>query len=132
MGGEEPYEAVDGAGQVAGPGVLGDEQDVRAVGVERAVGDDAGAFEGVVGDAVVGQQGDAEARGDDRFAGVAWRATPDGCVLIEGAAAWFDCTVEQQVRSGDYDIVVFRVRDLDAAVEVAPLVFHASGFRRLG
>lgn len=72
------------------------------------------------------------ARGDDRFAGVTWCATPDGCVLIEGAAAWFDCTVEQQVRSGDHDIVVFRVRDLDAAAEVAPLVFHASGFRRLG
>jgi hypothetical protein len=46
------------------------------------------------------------ARGGDRFAGVAWRATSDGCVLIEGAAAWFDCTIEQQVRSGDHDIVV--------------------------
>jgi flavin reductase (DIM6/NTAB) family NADH-FMN oxidoreductase RutF len=67
----------------------------------------------------------------DRFAGVAWRATPDGGVLIEGAAAWFDCTIEQQFRSGDHDIVVFRVRDLGACADIAPLVFHASGFRRL-
>ncbi|MFB9836550.1 flavin reductase family protein, partial [Actinoallomurus acaciae] len=49
------------------------------------------------------------ARGGDRFAGVAWRSGREGCVLIEGAAAWFDCTIEQQFRSGDHDIVVFRV-----------------------
>ncbi|GAA4638300.1 flavin reductase family protein [Actinoallomurus vinaceus] len=71
------------------------------------------------------------ARGGDRFAGVAWRSTADGSVLIEGAAAWFDCTIEQEVRSGDHDIVVFRVRDLDASADIAPLVFHASAFRRL-
>ena len=72
------------------------------------------------------------ARTGDRFAGVAWRSTAGGCVLVEGASAWFDCTVEQRVRSGDHDIVVFRVHDLDAALDVPPLVFHASAFRRLG
>jgi flavin reductase (DIM6/NTAB) family NADH-FMN oxidoreductase RutF len=72
------------------------------------------------------------ARTGDRFAGVAWRSTADGSVLIEGASAWYDCTVEQQVRSGDHDIVVFRVHDLDAAADVPPLVFHAGAFRRLG
>jgi flavin reductase (DIM6/NTAB) family NADH-FMN oxidoreductase RutF len=71
------------------------------------------------------------ARGGERFTGVTWRATPDGCVLIEGAAAWFDCTIDQQIRSGDHDIVVFRVHDLDASTGVAPLIFHASDFRRL-
>lgn len=72
------------------------------------------------------------ARTGDRFAGVAWRSTADGCVLVEGASAWYDCAIEQQVRSGDHDIVVFRVHDLDAASDVPPLVFHASAFRRLG
>jgi flavin reductase (DIM6/NTAB) family NADH-FMN oxidoreductase RutF len=71
------------------------------------------------------------ARTGDRFAGVAWRSTADGSVLVEGASAWFDCTIEQQVRSGDHDIVVFRVHDLDASADVPPLVFHASTFRRL-
>jgi len=71
------------------------------------------------------------ARSGDRFSGVAWRSTADGCVFIEGAAAWFDCAIEQQVRSGDHDIVVFRVHDLDASADVAPLVFHAGRFRRL-
>ncbi|WP_242888526.1 flavin reductase family protein [Actinomadura litoris] len=71
------------------------------------------------------------ARDGDRFAGVEWRATAGGSVLVEGASAWFDCVVEQQVRSGDHDIVVFRVADLDAAHDVPPLVFHASTFRSL-
>src|SRR3954447_22814262 len=44
LGLEQSDEASDGAGQVAGPGVLGDEQDVRAVDVEWAVGDDAVPF----------------------------------------------------------------------------------------
>jgi flavin reductase (DIM6/NTAB) family NADH-FMN oxidoreductase RutF len=70
-------------------------------------------------------------RTGDRFSGVAWRSTADGCVFIEGAAAWFDCAIEQQIPSGDHDIVVFRVHDLDARADVTPLVFHASRFRRL-
>jgi Conserved protein/domain typically associated with flavoprotein oxygenases, DIM6/NTAB family len=70
-------------------------------------------------------------RTGDRFHGVPWRSTADGCVFIEGAAAWFDCSIEQQIPSGDHDIVVFRVHDLDARADVAPLVFQASRFRRL-
>ncbi|MFI0374075.1 flavin reductase family protein [Actinomadura sp. 1N219] len=70
-------------------------------------------------------------RDADRFAGVDWRSTPDGCVRIEGAAAWYDCSIEQQFRSGDHDIVVFRVNDLDARAGVPPLVFHGGAFRDL-
>ena len=71
------------------------------------------------------------ARGVDRFAGLGWGATPDGAVLLDGASAWLDCSTEQQVRAGDHDIVLLRVHDLDADSDVAPLVFHASRFRRL-
>ncbi len=71
------------------------------------------------------------ARNVDRFAGLGWGATPDGAVLLDGASAWLDCSTEQQVRAGDHDIVVLRVHDLDADSELAPLVFHASRFRRL-
>jgi len=67
----------------------------------------------------------------DRFAGLDWRETEDGAVLLDGASAWLDCSVEQQVRAGDHDIVVLRVHDLDADHAVSPLVFHASGFHRL-
>ncbi|MHA6758650.1 flavin reductase family protein [Streptacidiphilus sp. PAMC 29251] len=71
------------------------------------------------------------ARTGDRFAELDWRATPDGAVLVEDASAWLDCSVEQLIRAGDHDIVLLRVHELDADHAVPPLVFHASGFRRL-
>lgn len=71
------------------------------------------------------------ARGTDRFAGLMWRTTPGGAVLLEGASAWLECSIEQQVKAGDHDIIVLRVHDLDADHDVRPLVFHGSQFRRL-
>jgi flavin reductase (DIM6/NTAB) family NADH-FMN oxidoreductase RutF len=68
---------------------------------------------------------------DKRFARVDWRATPDGAVLLDGASAWFECSLEQVVRAGDHDIVVLRVHDLHAEPAVEPLVFHGSLFRSL-
>ncbi|MFC4053129.1 flavin reductase family protein [Actinomadura syzygii] len=67
----------------------------------------------------------------DRFAGVDWRSTPDGCVQVEGAAAWYDCSIERQFRSGDHDIIVFRVHALDAQAGVPPLIYHGGTFRDL-
>jgi flavin reductase (DIM6/NTAB) family NADH-FMN oxidoreductase RutF len=72
------------------------------------------------------------ARGGDRFAGLDWRATGDGAVLLAGASAWLDCSIDQQVRAGDHDIIVLRVHDLDADRDLLPLVFHASRFTGLG
>ena len=70
-------------------------------------------------------------RGGDRFAGLDWRATAGSAVFLDGASAWLDTSIEQQVRAGDHDIVVLAVHDLDADHDVGPLVFHASQFRRL-
>jgi flavin reductase (DIM6/NTAB) family NADH-FMN oxidoreductase RutF len=67
----------------------------------------------------------------DRFGALAWRSTGDGAVLLDGAAAWLECTVEACVPAGDHDIVLLRVVQLEASHGVAPLVFHASRFRRL-
>ena len=72
------------------------------------------------------------AKGVDRFVGLDRRTTADGCVLLGGSAAWFDCTIDQEVRAGDHDIVVLRVHDLGFDPGVEPLVFHASTYRRLG
>jgi flavin reductase (DIM6/NTAB) family NADH-FMN oxidoreductase RutF len=68
---------------------------------------------------------------EQRFADLSWRATDDGAILLDGAGAWFETSIDQQVRAGDHDIVVLRVHDLDADHDVHPLVFHASQFRRL-
>lgn len=69
----------------------------------------------------------------DRFAGVPWCATSDGAVLLGQASAWLDCTVEQTIEAGDHDIVLLRVHThrVDPDPDRAPLVFHASQFRRL-
>jgi flavin reductase (DIM6/NTAB) family NADH-FMN oxidoreductase RutF len=71
------------------------------------------------------------AYGVDRFAGLGWRATPDGAVVLDGASAWLVCGADAQHSAGDHDIVVLRVRDLGVDHDIRPLVFHASQFRRL-
>jgi flavin reductase (DIM6/NTAB) family NADH-FMN oxidoreductase RutF len=70
-------------------------------------------------------------RRTDRFAGLSWRTTMHGAIVLDGACGWFDVSVVEQVRAGDHDIVVLAVHDLDAGHETQPLVFHASQFRRL-
>jgi flavin reductase (DIM6/NTAB) family NADH-FMN oxidoreductase RutF len=71
------------------------------------------------------------ARDIDRFAGLTWRPTRDDAVLLDGASAWLETNIEQEIRAGDHDIVVLAVHDLDADHDIWPLVFHASRFRRL-
>jgi flavin reductase (DIM6/NTAB) family NADH-FMN oxidoreductase RutF len=71
------------------------------------------------------------ARDGDRFADLDWHATEDGAVLIDGASAWFECSVEQQTPAGDHDIVVLRVHGLEGDHAVTPLVFHGSQLRQL-
>jgi flavin reductase (DIM6/NTAB) family NADH-FMN oxidoreductase RutF len=71
------------------------------------------------------------AKTGDRFADLDVRTTGDGALFIEGGSAWLDCSIERIVLAGDHDIVLLRIHDLDADPAVAPLVFHASAFRRI-
>jgi flavin reductase (DIM6/NTAB) family NADH-FMN oxidoreductase RutF len=70
-------------------------------------------------------------RGADRFAGLTWRESHDGEIVLDGASAWMDCSIDREIRAGDHDIVLLRVHDLDADPHVPPLVFHGSQFRQL-
>jgi flavin reductase (DIM6/NTAB) family NADH-FMN oxidoreductase RutF len=70
-------------------------------------------------------------RGVDRFADLAWSTTPQGVVLLQGAAAWLDCEVEQELPAGDHAVVLLRVLNLVGDPDHPPLVFHASRFRGL-
>ncbi len=69
-------------------------------------------------------------RDGKRFAGLRWRSTGDGAVLLHEASAWFDCGIEREIPAGDHDIVLLRVHDLGAS-EAMPLVFHGSAYRQL-
>lgn len=67
----------------------------------------------------------------DRFAGTTWRASHAGEIVLDGASAWLDCSIDREIPAGDHDIVLLRVHDLDADPDVSPLVFHGSRFSRL-
>jgi flavin reductase (DIM6/NTAB) family NADH-FMN oxidoreductase RutF len=70
--------------------------------------------------------------GFDRFIGAGWSATTHGAVLIEGAAAWLECSIYNVSPAGDHKLALMKVRRHGVNDDAAPLVFHASGFRRLG
>ena len=66
----------------------------------------------------------------DKFAGMGWRHSGNGSPLLEGVLAYIDCTVEAVVPSGDHDIVVGAVQDLDVLHEGGPLLFFRGGYGR--
>lgn len=70
-------------------------------------------------------------RGIDRFAGLSWHPTDDGAILLDHASAWFDCSIEREIRAGDHEIVLLAVHRLGTDPQIPPLVFHGSRYRRL-
>jgi 3-hydroxy-9,10-secoandrosta-1,3,5(10)-triene-9,17-dione monooxygenase reductase component len=67
----------------------------------------------------------------DKFASIGWQPSPvTGAPRIGGVLAWIDCDIEAIHPGGDHDIVVGRVRDLDANDEHGPLVFYRGGYGR--
>lgn len=68
------------------------------------------------------------ARVGDRFEGTEWESTPDGAVLIKGAALWLECNVRSAFDGGDHEIVVLEVLEARTFPDVDPIVFHKSRF----
>ncbi|MEU6375802.1 flavin reductase family protein [Streptomyces sp. NPDC046909] len=71
------------------------------------------------------------ARTGDRFAGLNTTTTASGAVLLEDAAALYECSIEDELAAGDHTIVVLRVLALAAEPTTLPLVFHGSRFHQL-
>jgi flavin reductase (DIM6/NTAB) family NADH-FMN oxidoreductase RutF len=67
----------------------------------------------------------------DRFAAVDWSSTSTGAVLIEGASVWLECALFDEVPAGDHTLAILQIDRLRTDAAIAPLVFHASRFRRL-
>ncbi|TVS86741.1 flavin reductase family protein [Mycobacterium helveticum] len=91
----------------------------------------------MLGISVLGESHDAAARTlaaktGDRFAGLETVSNDSGAVFIKGTGLWLESAVEQLIPAGDHTIVVLRVNEVTVDAEVAPIVFHRSGFRRLG
>jgi flavin reductase (DIM6/NTAB) family NADH-FMN oxidoreductase RutF len=68
---------------------------------------------------------------DERFAGLPFRATEDGAVLLDEAVATFDCTIHREIEAGDHLIVVLALHEVADGGSGSPLVFHRSGFKKL-
>ncbi|UOR01530.1 flavin reductase [Leucobacter allii] len=64
----------------------------------------------------------------DKFAGVEHRDSPLGNPVLQGCAAWIDCTVERIVEAGDHDIVIGRVHDLGDGSGALPMLFLGGGY----
>lgn len=90
----------------------------------------------MLGISVLGEAHDAAARTlaaktGDRFAGLETVSSESGAVFIKGTGLWLESAVEQLIPAGDHTIVVLRVNKVTVNPDVAPIVFHRSGFRRL-
>ena len=60
---------------------------------------------------------------ENKFAGVAYRASDAGSPIIDGVVAWIDCGLHAVHEAGDHFIVIGRVRSLAAEHAGSPLVF---------
>jgi 3-hydroxy-9,10-secoandrosta-1,3,5(10)-triene-9,17-dione monooxygenase reductase component len=69
-------------------------------------------------------------KGDDKFAGLGWKAAASGAPVLDGVLAWIDCDIDQVLDAGDHFCVLGRVRDLAVAHDGAPLLFFRGGYGR--
>ena len=91
----------------------------------------------VLGISVLGEVHDGAARAlaaktGDRFAGLETHSSDAGAVFVKGTSVWLESAIEQEVPAGDHTIVILRIHDVTVHDGIAPIVFHRSGFRRLG
>ena len=71
-------------------------------------------------------------RVEDRWAQVKWRKGYKDLPLIEGALAQVQCDVHQVHEAGDHDIIIGRVKALDAATGGQPLLHFRGNYEELG
>jgi len=71
------------------------------------------------------------AKQGDRFAGAAWSEGEGGALLIAGAAAWMETSIEFEQTVGDHEVIILRVHRLGVDGDKQPLVFGDSKFQEL-
>jgi flavin reductase (DIM6/NTAB) family NADH-FMN oxidoreductase RutF len=68
---------------------------------------------------------------DQRFDGLDVIRTPSGALLLDEAAATFECTVFEELPAGDHFVVLLELHEVHAVEHASPLIFHRSQFGRL-
>ncbi|WP_436529428.1 flavin reductase [Actinoplanes sp. HUAS TT8] len=67
----------------------------------------------------------------DRFAGLEWITTPNGCPVLADAVAWLDCRVAHAYPGGDHTIFVGEVTGAATPRVISPLLFHSRNWGQL-
>lgn len=67
-------------------------------------------------------------KGGDKFAGLAWRASPAGLPILDGVVAWIDCDLDAVHPAGDHFFVTGLVRAMKAEHPASPLLFVQGGY----
>ncbi|MFT4124946.1 MAG: flavin reductase family protein [Gordonia sp. (in: high G+C Gram-positive bacteria)] len=68
---------------------------------------------------------------DQRFTGIALKASDEGAVTLDEGLAHFDCTIYREVEAGDHLIILLELHGVDHPETGNPLIFHRSAFGKL-
>ena len=66
---------------------------------------------------------------EERFAGLPLTRLESGRVVLDGAVAWFDCSLEKSVSAGDQDVLIGRVLDFASQDDGSPLGYGRGEFK---
>jgi flavin reductase (DIM6/NTAB) family NADH-FMN oxidoreductase RutF len=69
--------------------------------------------------------------GQDKFAGVDWRPGHYDVPVLASAVATLECRTEDRILSGDHQIYIGRVLQVDYR-DADPLIFHRGKFAQIG
>lgn len=67
-----------------------------------------------------------------RFCGADWHEAETGSPILEGALAFFDCRLVERHVGGDHTMFLGEIVAAGYREDAEPLVWYASGYRRLG
>jgi flavin reductase (DIM6/NTAB) family NADH-FMN oxidoreductase RutF len=70
-------------------------------------------------------------KGAARYEGAEWETVVTGARLLKGAAAAFDCTVEEMIDRATHTILIGRVRAIRMTPGAGALVYWNGGYRAL-
>jgi flavin reductase (DIM6/NTAB) family NADH-FMN oxidoreductase RutF len=67
--------------------------------------------------------------GGDKFAGLSWQPAPiTGSPILDGVAAWIDCSIDAVHEAGDHFFVVGEVLQLEVAATSPALLFYRGSY----
>lgn len=72
-------------------------------------------------------------KGGDKWADIPWSPAAQGNPVLDGALAWWDCTIFAEHDAGDHYIVIGRVTHMGASrsAHAEPLLYFQGSYREL-